>query len=385
MAEYQMPLFEGEADRQETRGLVLKASAARPLTSAQRAFNRLIARVEQLQSLMQSEIRMLDEALAYYGEHLHPREQHLNILRKEMIRALSPFLDNKQLRKIDHKFLKSLIGDLLREIGMEEGSLQDSDLRAIFERVYGVDLEQAEREEIQETRSMMNEMFDEFGIDMDLSDLQPGMTPEQFARKAAEMAAAIQQSAERENQPRSKRRRSKRQKEQDARLEQAEQVRKKSIATIYKQLARVLHPDLEMDPQRRDEKVALMQQLTAAYKKNDLHTLLRMELEWIHGEQRDLERLTQEKLAIYNQVLKEQIRDLEFQIHDLRYHPRYEPLMDPMDVFGGAQTDGPARAQSMDRTIADMERSLQRLKSPEALKEVRTVLRDYRNLPEFPF
>jgi len=65
------------------------------------------------------------------------------------------------------------------------------------------------------------------------------------------------------------------------------------------------HPDLEQDAERRRQKETVMQELTAAYRNHDLHTLLRLELEWIRREECDLDRMTEEKLAIYNSVFKE--------------------------------------------------------------------------------
>src|SRR5262249_2965949 len=133
----------------------------------------------------------------------------------------------------------------------------------------------------------------------------------------------------------------KRQFKQEERMRQAEQARKKNITSIYRQLAKVLHPDLESDEARRQSKVALMQELTTAYHRNDLHTLLRLELEWIQREEGNLERLTDEKLAIYNQVLKDQLFELNLEIDGLAYHPRYGPIvvMDDFDIQ--VRTDGP--------------------------------------------
>ncbi|MDQ3417913.1 MAG: hypothetical protein M3541_03900 [Acidobacteriota bacterium] len=46
----------------------------------------------------------------------------------------------------------------------------------------------------------------------------------------------------------------------------------------------MLHPDLEQDPSLRERKTGLMQEVTAAHAGGDLHTLLRLELEWIDGD-----------------------------------------------------------------------------------------------------
>ena len=60
-----------------------------------------------------------------------------------------------------------------------------------------------------------------------------------------------------------------------------------------------------------------MQQITAAYAEQDLHTLLRLQLEWMHREDAGAGRLTSEKLRAYNEVLKEQADELALAIDAL--------------------------------------------------------------------
>ena len=69
-----------------------------------------------------------------------------------------------------------------------------------------------------------------------------------------------------------------------------------------------------------------MQELTVAYSNNDMHTLLRLEAEWIQREEGEIDRLTEEKLAVYNETLKEQAQDLEQELRELPCHPRYQPI-----------------------------------------------------------
>lgn len=152
MPKMQISLFENELPgRPELGSLVLLSREDRPLTKAQRAFNRLVARVEELRAELDCEIRRLDKALVYYGEHLHPRQQRLNALRKDIVRALAPFLDDKCLkRKNERETLRMIIAEQMSQIVQEEGSLTDGDLRALFEQVHGVDFGQAEREQMEE-------------------------------------------------------------------------------------------------------------------------------------------------------------------------------------------------------------------------------------------
>ena len=383
MAEKQTSLFENESfGRPEVGGLVVISQPGRRLSKAQLAFNRLVTKVEELRARLDREIRRLDEGLAYYVKHLHPRLQRQKALRKELVRALAPFLDGNRLKqKSERKTLRMFIGEQINEIAGEEGTLTDEDLQAVFKQVHGVDFGQVEQAEMEEVRSVMEEMFDDLGIGIDLSDLRPDMSDEELAAKAAEMAERIQRNAKEEERAcrPSAHRKTKRQLEKEERMRQAEQLRNKSIASVYKQLAKVLHPDLEPDTGRKQAKGTLMQELTAAYRNNDLHTLLRLELEWIHREEGDVERLTEEKLSIYNQVLKEQVFELERELAELPYHPRYQPIVVPAGPFGiRLRTEDPAEMRWLDGTIASMEASIARMRNGDPLDEVRDVIKAYR-------
>ena len=381
MAKTQKSLFETErVVNSEAVSLTLKSRPGRSLTSAQRMFNRLTAQVEQLRNKLEKETRKLDKALAYYGEHLHPREQRCAALRKQIVRVMATFLDSSHMKdKRDRRALRDMIGEQLECILQEGGPIEDTDLRALFKRIHGTSYEALERQEVDDVRSMMESMFEDFGLDIDLSDLRPEMNPEEIAKKMAEMSESVRKKLQ-ENEYRfgQEGRETNRQLKQKERMRQAEEDRKRSITSIYRQLAKVLHPDLEPDEARRQSKVALMQELTTAYHRNDLHTLLRLEMEWIQREEGDLERLTDEKLGIYNQVLKDQLFELRLEIDGLAYHPRYAPIvvMDDFDIE--VRTDGPAEAHRLDIMIREMGTSLALLRDGNAEKEVRLAIKQYR-------
>jgi len=386
MAKAQTFLFETELpQKKETAGLTLAPQPDRALTKTQRAFNRLVARIEQLRARIVRETQILDDALVYYATHLHPRLQRQKELRKDVVRLLAPFLQKKHLRnKNDRKALRAIISEQLGEIVREDGSLQSDDLRAIFKQVHAVDFEQAQRQEIDEARWEMKEMLDELGIDLDLSGLRPDMNDSELAAEMAELTAAMKDRAEEAERAfsRPERRKSKRQLEKEERLRQAEEVRRKSIATMYRELAKVLHPDLEPDPARRERKVVLMQELTVAYRNNDLHTLLRLELEWIQREEGNIERLTEEKLTVYNQALKDQVKELERELALLPEAPRYQLLAVPNGPFSfRMRTNGPAEARLLDETIEGLEETTAQLRSEKAMDAVREIVKTYRNAP----
>jgi len=384
MAKTQRSLFETGEDtgRPEACALLLVSRPDRPLTPAQREFNKLVRKVEELQLSLQKERQRLDNALAYYGEHIHPRLKQLALARKAVVRGLVAFLDGGGLkRKKDRATLKGIITEQLDEVLQDFVPGEDDDLRALFERIHGIDYETLERQEMDVVRSEMESMFSDFGIHIDFSDLRPDMSEETMAAKLAEVADAMRQKVEQEDHAfhERPRRKSKKQMEREQRLKQVEEARRKTIASIYKQLAKVLHPDLEQDDSLRRKKVALMQELTAAYRSNDLHALLRLELEWIEREQGNLDHLTEEKLVLYNEILKDQISGLKQEITSLAYHPRYQPIAVADGAFGiRFRSSDPEEAQLLDNVIRTMQAAAARLRTRDAGCEVRNLIEEAR-------
>lgn len=386
----QQTLFDPPPDRPaRVVGLALSAQPDRPLTKTQQAFNRLVAKIEKLRGKLERETRRLDAALAEFGREIHPRRQRQAALLKELVRGLAPFLDDRRLKRKECAAVREIIANQLGILAAaDEKGLDDEDLRALFKKVNGLSVEESEAAAFEGMKDMMGEMFGDLGVDIDLEGLRPDMNAAEMAAHAAKMAERLQQQqddAEAAAQAvRPVRARSKRQLQKEERARQAEELRTKSIASIYKQLAKLLHPDLEPDPARKQQKVALMQELTTAYRHNDLHTLLRLELEWIRGEQGDVAHLTDEKLALYNQLLRKQAADLDYEVFMLPQHPRYQALADPASLFATRlRTDVAAEASRLDALIADMEASLVRLRDGNALAEVRGAVATYRQVARF--
>ena len=126
-----------------------------------------------------------------------------------------------------------------------------------------------------------------------------------------------------------------------------------------------------------------MQELTVAYRQNDLHTLLRLEMEWIENEGSNIERLTEEKLGVYNEVLAGQVEGLEKRLRDLAFHQRYRPIV----VFdcGLLQTiDGLDTARELDESIAEIKRSLALMETVKTAEDMHAAVSPFRPAAPFP-
>lgn len=84
--------------------------------------------------------------------------------------------------------------------------------------------------------------------------------------------------------------------------------------TLYRQLARTHHPDLERDPTAQQHKTVLMQHITEAYEANDLYTLLQLLSESGPTNQAD-----DSVLARYTQALHRQQIELKQELNGLKF------------------------------------------------------------------
>src|SRR5439155_18871600 len=122
-------------------------------------FNKLCVKGEGLRGRLAKETGRLDKALAFYVEHIQPRMKKLASARKVVVRGLAGILGAGGLkRKKDRETLKEIIAEQLDEVLQDFVPGEDEDLRALFERIHGIDYEALERQEMDQVRSEMESM-----------------------------------------------------------------------------------------------------------------------------------------------------------------------------------------------------------------------------------
>lgn len=395
-----------QAAAHEQPAFSLKISTAKngaPLSKAQKTFNRLIAQIENLRSKIARERRRLDDTLQYHAQKLHPLKRQIAAGCKRIVVFAHTHLKTSR-SSFSHKqrhALREFISMQLRTIIAVEGDLADEKLQAIFADIEGITLREARRREREAERAKIEDDMADFGMDIDLSAFHDEMTPEEFVRAQADVMEQFKKAGLNENdippefrhiypgnatrdpdtanpgpKPRKK---TKKQLDREAREKAVEEARTRSLSGIYKQLARVFHPDLEQNPALKKQKVALMQQLTAAYRANDMHTLLRLELEWLQRGEHDAERLSEEKLAIYNEVLREQVGALQEEQHTLSHDPRYESLRPyATGILGGiSHINVVEEEKKLKRTLETLHAIDTNATGIGAIKKLKAVLRDF--------
>ena len=223
-------------------------------------------------------------------------------------------------------------------------------------------------------------LFFETGVRFDLSGLRSDMSHD-------EVMAHIDELLDSHPQNPKNRKKTKRELDKEAKAKLAEEARAKNINGVYRQLARLFHPDLEQDPERKCQKERLMKELTAAHEAGDLHTILRLELRWLQNNEGDISKLSDEKLEAYTVALIEQSEDIQDEIYALTQKPRFAPLrLGPPDTRRGysallskLKREGyrvQAWADELEYNAEDLEGLLAHPPSKEWNKELRVFLRE---------
>ena len=131
---------------------------------------------------------------------------------------------------------------------------------------------------------------------------------------------------------------------------------KSAIRTIYRQLASALHPDREPDEQERLRKTGLMSEVNAAYEKNDLTTLLRLQMQVTQVNPQSTARMADDKLIAMALLLKEQVAALEDDLDQLQSRLSRELCVPVL-----ADADEAVLSQSLQRIQADQRHSVDSL------------------------
>ena len=361
------------------RSLAIRSAPGRPLGKEERAFNRALARLQTLSRALDEENRRLDRLLVFHAAEIRPRTDRAVALRIGLVHALAPFLDDRRLTKAQHRVLRRILVEQLDDVLTHLVEKPDPDLQALFERLHDVSYAQAVQDDLEEAQAGMAAIFDELGLDVEVPELHADMTDKDAAAAAAQLAHELRRAEESRDAAKQKPRHEITARAAEERARRHEMLRKDSLGAVYRRLAKELHPDLERDPAERERKSRVMQDVTAAYARGDLHGLLQLEVEWLVPASGAAAHLSGDKLRAYTAILKEQATELETEMQLLRLQPRYAALLVEGPFGVPMVIDGPREVERLDGMIAQIDAALQRLSSDQALTEIRTAIHEYRD------
>ncbi len=314
-----------------TSALIITKKETGKLSSSQEAFNKLTIRIEKLRKDMNRRVSQLDEAMKLYGQTVPALEDELYRQRHRLLLLMYPFYQQKKFPKTQQPYLKDMLQDMITGVLQYSPDEPDEELKIIFSELEGEDFETVLKREEQQMQEEMRNEYKRWGIDVNWDKDKP-LSEEEMAKKLHELQQQIlekrakeQQQWKAQYQTRSK---TAKQLQKEKAEQETEQLKQKNITTIYRQLAKLFHPDLEQDEDRRLEKEDLMKSLTEAYEAKNLHTLLMLELKWIHNENNHLASLTEEKLGVYLDILRTQAIELEKEKGQILHQPRFYALVE---------------------------------------------------------
>lgn len=323
--------------------LAIKAACSRDLSPAQIEFNKRLKFLEKARAAQDRKRKRLEKDLVVCRDVLMPLVEDLNRARFHVVVGLVESTKRLKLSKRRSEDLDYLLCDRIDELFADPAGLGEEELAALeaIAKERGVlDSEDAEptpeeqefiREEFEELRAMLEEVARQAGVKLDLEGLDPTGDPDEFEQEMEKRLAAAGPNLrdamkQPGSKPRRKRKPTKAALERERRKQEVEAAKKRDFKSLYKQLAKALHPDLETDPELRSHKEAWMKRLTTAHAAGDLREMLVIEMEWLGEESSNLAKASEEKLQIYALVLKEQVTEIKERTRDLFLQPEFSPL-----------------------------------------------------------
>jgi len=318
------------------------------LSKPQKLFNTLIGRIEKQRALLAGWDAVMPGFQQHYADELQPLLKQTVAKRVEFAirldRAYMAYVQ-KGLSKLERGFVRNVLYDLVSELANET---DNAEMKTLYEKYVGVDFDQEEAEMMAGMKVMMEqELGMELGDDLDMS------SPDVFMKQMqARLAEAQEKRTQAENEQRAKRKKSAKQIAKEEQLLEEEKRVNLSLREIYRKLASALHPDRELDPAERERKTALMQRVNQAYDKKNLLQLLELQLEIEQLDRDAISSLSEDRLAHYNKILKEQLAELEEKVRFVDYDIKMRFGIDP---FASLKPDSMMRILEKDIVLARQE------------------------------
>ncbi len=354
--------------------LMVQPGDQAPLTPAQQRFNALLARIEQLSGQIERLQAWSDRHRYAHIQALRESVQLAQAHRKSLLLFVHERLQTADFTERQQRMARGLVRGLLDQLAASADPQVQAlaDLYVSDEDTQEAAQEQAEaaqrlRERIEEALGQPIEKAGQYQTPEEM--MQAGMRQWQRQQEADEQRKAAKRAAKKAHKQAQKKSAAAEKGEvPPAVLREADA--KSAIRTVFRQLASALHPDREPDEQERLRKTALMSEVNAAYEKNELSTLLRLQIQVTQVNPQNATRMADAQLIAMASLLKEQVAALEDDLDALQSRLSRE-LCVPVraDVDEAAMTQALQRIQADQRHNADsLAADLRRIQNDAELK-----------------
>ncbi|WP_291918324.1 J domain-containing protein [Limnohabitans sp.] len=342
--------------------LMVQPSDQVPLTPAQERFNDLLARIEQLSGLIERLQAWSDRHRYAHIQALRESVQLAQAHRKSLLLFVHERLQTADFTDRQQRMARGLVRGLIDQLAASADPQVQAlaDLYVSEEDTQETAQEQAEaaqrlRERIEEALGQPIEKAGQYQTPEEM--MQAGMRQWQRQQEADEQRKAAKRAAKKaQKQAQKKSAAAEKGEVPPALLREADA--KSAIRTVFRQLASALHPDREPDEQERLRKTALMSEVNAAYEKNDLSTLLRLQMQVTKVNPQNSARMADAQLIAMASLLKEQVTALEDDLDALQSR-----LSRELCVPVRAEAEEASIMQALQRIQADQRHSADSLEA----------------------
>ena len=353
-----------------------RAHVSSPL---QREFAKLLEAVEATGQRVQELERLHGQYRAKFGQILPALKAQQDDLSRQMVKFL-----HERLQRPDARNTTSLtashrkaIGRLIVSLAQEFALAGDAQMRTIHDLYSNESIEEMDAANI----DGMLDFLDEMGV-----ELPQAKHKDSGKVSAAEMAQAAlnavrekmaqQSEIEAQRQARRYEKRAAKKKadpKEQAKLalkEQAAVEAQGALKSIYRQLARQLHPDRADNEAQRLLNHDLMSEANTAYERQDLLTLLKLQLKSLHIDASTMSTVAEEKLKSWVALLRAQAKDLQGEHVQLQMQMAYEFRLQPHQAINEASIEQSLKmaVHNYDESLHLMRSDLEMIKTDAGLK-----------------
>lgn len=273
------------------------------LSSAARAFNLQLARIDKLKSQLR-ELEALGQA---HRSALHQTVTPLQKRHAQRMREMALWLDErlagKALSALQRETARQILCALARTLAQDG----DSAMAELHDRHSPRSLTQLAQDRADAVRAQL-----EAALGEPLDAAHEGASADELLRAGMER---LRQSVDEEQERRREAARARKARKKPGAVRSKAQAQMEDAETtlraLFRQLASALHPDREPDARERLRKTALMSEANAAYGRKDLVALMQIQQRAALADPDAASRMTDDKLAALTLLLKQQVADLE--------------------------------------------------------------------------
>jgi hypothetical protein len=345
-----------------TQALRVLAPGDVPASSAARAFNLQLTRIDKLKAQLDA----LDTLGQSHRVELHrwvaPLQQRQRQRTRDMALWLADCLQGKTLSRLQHDTATEALCRLAQSLA-EEG---DKTMAALHDQHSRHTLAQKKQAAADAMRAKLEAVLGE-----PLADTDPDAPLEELLRAGMARWREAQDAAQARRRDKKSARKARQKPGAEQEQAQAQQADADTqLRTLFRQLASALHPDREPDAQERLRKTALMSEANAAYGRKDLVTLMQIQLRAELADPAAVSRLADDKLAALTLLLKQQVAELERE-----RAARQQRLAAEFDLPPGAVSNPNtfkqsllAQVDALEQAVAQLEHDLEQMQEPAGLK-----------------